>query len=185
MATNYWEELPESTGEYVQSNSSDPIPAGTEVQVSITEAKWHSFQGSEHKNINLTWQVDEPEEYHGKRFYQNVKVNGDDPVSSFYKQEKQEKTRSEARLALSVIDKYSGGNIFALKREVTTPELQKFLVGARMTVEVDVYKNKNTVKRISAPKGEITAPSKQDVNAARAMPKKPPVNDIDDDLIPF
>jgi len=31
MAINYWEEEPESTGEYVQSVSSDPMPEGTKV----------------------------------------------------------------------------------------------------------------------------------------------------------
>ena len=184
MAINYWEEELESTGEYVQSVSSDPMPEGTKVLASIIEAKWHMFDGSKHENINLKWQVEEPEEYNGKTFYQMIKVNGDDPNSQYYKPEKQDKVMADARLALSVIDKHSGGNIFALKRKVTTEELKQFLVGAKMIVTVGVYNNKQLVRGISAAEG-VTAPSKQAVNTAKAMPKKPADNGFDSDDIPF
>lgn len=179
MVTNYWDEEPESINEYVQSVSSDPIPEGTKVMASIVQAVWHSFDGSLHENINLKWQVEEPEEYNGKTFYQTIKVNGDDPSSQYYKPEKQNKVMADARVALAVIDKYSGGNIFALKRKVTTPELTQFLVGAKMMVTVGVYNNKQLVRGISAAEG-ITAPSKQEINAKAAASRL-----IDDDDIPF
>ena len=184
MAINYWEEEPESTGEYVQSVSSDPMPEGTKVLSSIIEAQWHMFDGSKHENINLKWQVEEPEEYNGKTFYQMIKVNGDDPNSQYYKPEKQDKVMADARLALSVIDKHSGGNIFALKRKVTTPELTQFLLGAKMMVTVGVYNNKQLVRGISAAEG-IAAPLKQATNTAKAAPKKPIDNGFDSEDIPF
>jgi len=183
MAINYWEETPESTDEYVQSVSSDPIPEGTKVLASIIQANWHSFDGSSHENINLKWQAEEPEEYNGKTFYQTIKVNGDDPNSQYYKPEKQDKVMADARLALSVIDKHSGSNIFALKRKVTTPELTQFLVGAKMMVTVGVYNNKQLVRGISAAEG-IAAPSKQATNTTKAAPKKA-VELSEDDDIPF
>jgi len=90
---------------------------------------------------------------------------------------------ADARLALSVIDKHSGGNIFALKRKVTTPELTQFLVGAKMMVTVGVYNNKQVVRGISAAEG-VTAPSKQATNTTKAVPRKPVIDNMDDD-IPF
>lgn len=177
-AWDAWGESEESTGEYTQSTSFDPIPEGTRCAVEMEEIKFDSFPGSSHEHINIKWKIDEPEEYDRRKFFQTIQINGTDPNSQYYKEEKQQKIIETARKMFFAIDKNAGGYIAALRRKPTTEELQKYLIGARMMVLLGVYNEKNVVRSIS-PLDKTEEPKPQ---ASKLKPK--PADDEDDD-IPF
>lgn len=182
MATDLWNELPESTGEFEQSSSFEAIPEGTKVLAHIETAEFNGFSGSDHENPNIKWCIDEPEDYKGRKFFQTIKVNGDDPFGQYYKPEGQDKIKLQAFTMLSAIDKNAGGNIAKLRRQPTDAELTQHLVGASMivTLGVNSYTKNNLVRGVSA------NPNTQPVAAKKEAPKaKPEVSAIDEDDIPF
>lgn len=181
MVTDYWGEVPESTGNF-EDNGFDPIPEGTECLSTIIEAKWDSFNGSDHQHINLKLQVVDGE-YKNRTFYQSLYVDGADPSGQYYDASKDEKKKSKARAMMAAVDKNAGGNIFALRRRPTNDELQKYLIAATMIYTLGVYNNKQFVRGV-APNPNISEPSKQTNNTAKVSNSKPVIDD-DKDLIPF
>lgn len=177
MVTDYWGETPETDGNF-EDNGFEPIPEGTECLSTIVEAKWDSFNGSNHQHINLKLQVVDGE-YKNRTFYQSLYVDGSDPSGQYYDASKDEKKKSKARAMMAAIDKNAGGHIFALKRRPTDAELQKYLITATMIYTLGVYNNKQFVRGV-APNPNISEPSKQATNTAKA---KPAIDDSDD--IPF
>jgi len=111
MARDIWAETGEveTTGEYVASNKSDPIPDGTKCLSCIEDVKWHKFDNSTHEILNITWRVIEGE-YDDKVYFQKIKINGEDPSSNFYKEDKQEKIIDLADKMFRAIDKNAGGS---------------------------------------------------------------------------
>ena len=184
MAIDYWGEMPESTGDYEQKGGGTLIPEGTIVLASVEEIKTQTFKDSSHESLNLKWRVEEPEEYNNKVFYQTIKINGTDPLSQYYDEKKQDTQIKDAFRMLSAIDKNAGGNIGKLMRKPTDEELTKYIVAAKMWVNLGVYNNKQIIRKVSAFL-EVEEPSKQATNAT--APKTPEnqvgADDVDD--IPF
>ena len=188
MSINYWDDLPESDGEYTQSVSSDPAPEGTRGLCDILEVKWDSLPGSTHEHISIKWMIVEPEEYNGKKFYHNIKINGEDPAGQYYKADKQEKIRKDARNMLAAIDKNAGGKLFAIRRLHTNDDFKACLESARMMLALGAYNNKQVVRGVSANPNAGSQVSKQAQNssvAAKTSQTPANVTDIDEDLIPF
>lgn len=148
-AWDAWGESEETTGEYTQSSSFDPIPEGTRCFISMEEIKFDSFPGSDHEHINIKWKVDAPEEYNKRKFFQIIQINGTDPDSQYYKEDKQQKIIEQARKMFFAIDKNAGGHIAKLRRKPTSEELQKHLIGATMMALLGIYNEKNIVRSIS------------------------------------
>mgnify|MGYP003450685382 FL=1 len=183
MATDLWNELPESTGEFEQSKSFEAIPEGTKVLAHIETAEFSTFAGSDHQNPNIKWCIDEPEDYKGRKFFQTIKVNGDDPFGQYYKPEGQDKIKLQAFTMLSAIDKNSGGNIAKLRRQPTGAELSQYFVGASMmvTLGVNSFNKKNLVRGVSAnPNAQPSEKSKSVQKREEAQKEKPAVSAIDD-----
>jgi len=179
MVTDYWGETPETDGNYEESNSFEVIPEGTRCLSSIEMVKWDSFNGSDHKHINMKLCVEDGE-YIGRKFFHSIYVDGTDPNSQYYDASTEEKKKAKARAMMAAIDKNAGGNIFALKRRPTDEDLAKYLIGAKMFYTLGVSSTKKQVVRGVSSAGDITAPSKQETNA-KAAASKP----VDDDDIPF
>ncbi len=141
----------EVTGEY-EINNSSPIPEGTVCRATIEAIEWHSYAGSTHKNPNMTWVIDAPEEYAGRKIFLTTKVNGDDPDSQYFKADKQKDIMESAVKTLRNIDKNAGGFVYALRREPTDAELKKYLIGATMllTLGINSFTKKNLVRKVSA-----------------------------------
>ena len=203
MAIDYWGEMPESTGDYEQKGGGPVIPEGTRVLATIEEIKTQTFDGSTHESLNLKWRVEEPEEYNNRVFYQTIRINGADPLSQYYNKDKQDAQIKDAFRMLSAIDKNAGGNISKLMRKPTDAELTKYIVGAKMWVNLGVYNNKQIIRKVSA-FSDVEEPSKQAVNgvasafsdakipaskqAVNATSPKTPANQVgadDVDDIPF
>jgi len=181
MATDLWNELPESTGEFEQKSKYTPIPKGTIVTAHIEEAKNDGFPGSSHLNPNLKWCVDEPQEYKGRTFYQSLPTNGTDPSGQYYKADAQRDIMADAINMILAIDKNCGGNIGVLRRKPTSEELTKHLVGGSMKLLLGVSKkDKNFVEKVFANTAQ-QAPAKKE--APKAKPAA--YGDDDPDLIPF
>lgn len=182
MATDLWNELPESTGEFEQKSKYTPIPKGTIVTAHILEAKNDAPKGSTHLNPNLKWCVDEPQEYKGNTFYQSVETNGSDPSWQYYKADEQRDLMVNAINMLLAIDKNCSGAIGALRRKPSSEELMQHLVGGSMRLLLGVTKkDKNYVVK-------VFANTAQPVAAKKEAPKAKPAAYGDDDpdhLIPF
>jgi len=170
MAIDYWGEMPESTGDYEQKGGETLMPEGTRVLASVEKIKTQTFADSSHESLNLKWRVEEPEEYNNKVFYQTIKINGTDPLSQYYDEKKQDTQIKDAFRMLSAIDKNAGGNIGKLMRKPTDEELTKYIVAAKMWVNLGVYNNKQIIRKVSAFL-EVEEPSKQATNAT--APKTP------------
>lgn len=154
MARDIWAETEEveTTGEYVASNKSDPIPDGTKCLSNMEDIKWHKFDGSDHEILNITWRVIEGE-YDDKVYFQKIKINGEDPSSNFYKEDKQEKIIDSADKMFRAIDKNAGGFVYGLKRKPTDAELKQYLVGCTMIVTLGEFNGNQFVRGISAAEG--------------------------------
>jgi hypothetical protein len=184
MAIDYWGEMPESTGDYEQKGGGPVMPEGTRVLASVEEIKTQTFADSSHESLNLKWRIEEPEEYNNYVFYQTIKINGTDPLSQYYDENKQEKQIKAAFVMFSAIDKNAGGNISKLMRKPTDAELTQYIVAAKMWVNLGVYNNKQIVRGVSAFR-DVDEPSKQATNATAP---KTPANQVGADMeddIPF
>ncbi len=189
MATDYWGEMPESTGDYEQKGGERLMPEGTRVLASVEKIKTQTFAGSSHESLNLKWRVEEPEEYNNYVFYQTIKINGSDPLRQYYNKDKQDTQIKDAFRMLSAIDKNAGGNISKLMRKPTDAELTQHIVAAKMWVTLGVYNDKQIVRAVSAFR-DVEEPSKQAVNgiASAFSDAKIPANQVgadDTDDIPF
>jgi len=163
MAIDYWGEMPESTGDYEQKGGGPVIPEGTRVLATVEEIKTQTFADSSHESLNLKWRIEEPEEYNNRVFFQTIKINGTDPLSQYYNKDKQDTQIKDAFRMLSAIDKNAGGNISKLMRKPTDEELAKYIVAAKMWVNLGVYNNKQIIRKVSAFL-YVEEPSKQAVN---------------------
>lgn len=165
-----WEELAqeENAGEYKQTGGFTPMPEGTRVLQTLEEIKFQSFQGSDHKTLNLKWRVDAPEEFKGRVYYQTIYINGSDPTGPYYDESKQDKNIADARRMVLAIDFHAGKHIAALKREPREEEYRHCLIAAQMMAVLGVTgKGKQTVRGISGVDPEL----KQQQSAKKETPK--------------
>jgi hypothetical protein len=150
MAINYWADVEESeiTGTFEQSNVFPAIPDGTKVIADIETIAWDSFPGSDHKHINMKWEVT-GEEYTGRKLFQSIYLNGTDPNGQYYDAKKDPDTISKARAMFLAIDKNAGGHIFASGQKPTDKNMGEHLTKAKMILLLGVNKKgKNFVRDV-------------------------------------
>lgn len=185
MAKSMWDEIEEeeASGEFIQSNNTEPMPEGTRVLATIEDIGLDSFPGSDHEHINIKRIVDEPLEYKGRKFFQPIYINGSDPSGQYYDASKQKKNKDDALRMLFAIDKNSGGKMYAGKLDATDDNLKKCLIAAQMQCVLGVTKNnKQTVRGVS-PK-ENYQPSETKTQTTQNQVKKTDYSTYEDDL-PF
>lgn len=170
MAINYWDDVEEAaaTGTYEQPDPNAPIPEGEKVLAAPYSMQWEGFAGSDHKHINVKWEVTDGE-YEGKKFFHPIYLKGTDPNGQYYKESEQDKIIAKAKAMFVAIDKNAGGYVVKSGQEPTDELMENYIKGAEMMVTVGVnQKKKNVVRGVSPgpftpqPREVEQKPAKQD-----------------------
>lgn len=143
----------DSKGEF-EIGGGEPLPNGTQVLAAADEARWVDYQGD--SRIDIRWNVLSPKEYAGRKVFQKLRVEDQDP-----------KKAERARKMLAAIDANAGGHLMAANESPTDISLQRHLCGKPMVLRVSLYriqtddgeKTGNWVSAVSPRKGSEPAPA--------------------------
>ena len=166
-----------------------PIPNNTALIGAIEEAKWSEYQGESY--INLKWRVMRPAEYANRVIFQKLHVF--DP-----------KKGDKAKQMLMAIDANCGGKLARLNDAPEDHDLMTALIGKPMAIKVQVWeindKSGNWISAVAPAKSgqqqastphpaqQRQAPAQNAHNQAKSngyQPQHAPVNQLDDDDLPF
>ena len=166
----------------------------------IEEIEWQFFDKKTEQNPNgrdipwvkISWCIESPEDYENRKVPQKIKYYGDDPTSTHFKPEKDDKVKEKARLVFWAIDKNCGGKLSSLKlrRMATDQELQRCLIGKSMLGIIGVWdingKTGNYIMKIEPlNSGNVTAQSKSVEKRIAAQKSEPIADNTNDDDLPF
>ncbi len=136
------------------------VPKGTRCKAHIEDVEWAFYDPKTEENpdglnipyIKAKWAIELPSDYDGWTVPHALKINGENPKDEYYRADKQEKKIESAKNMIRAIDKNCGGKVFALRREPTNEELQRYLIGKPMYITLDVWeiggKSGNWVRKI-------------------------------------
>jgi len=126
------------------SLQSEPIPAKTQVQAVIDEAKFDTYDGEDF--ISIVWTVLKPSNYANRKVFQKLRVYDEDAAK-----------RKRQQQMLAAIDfNASGGELMKLSNP-TGDDLMRHLFGKQMVLRLQVWEmsgnSGNWVSQVS-PKGD-------------------------------
>jgi len=156
----------------------DPIPDGTSVLAMIDEAKWDTNKEND-EYCSLRWTVVKPEAFGNRKIFQKLWLTDPKPGTK-----DAAKDRDKAKRMLAAIDANAGGKLMKLDKRPTNEDLAVCLTNKMMVIRLGVWdidgKSGNWVQAVSPKSAEIS-----DVKAKPKPKPKAPVDDIDNDDVPF
>ena len=114
------------TGSMEMGGSLEPIPNNTQVLAYIEDAKIDEYEGVE--KVKITWLVLQPEEYKGRKVFQNVKVFNEKP-----------EVAAKAKKMLAAIDFNAGGKLMASGQAPDDMNLMSALSMKQMVLKLAVW----------------------------------------------
>lgn len=173
----------------VGGGSFDIIPDKTNCLALVKNAAWTEDRDN-NRYINVQWSIVKPEAFANQNVWQKLWVKDDDPRAA-----KPAQKRDKALKMLSTIDANAGGKLAKAGREPDDDDLALALTNKQMGITVMVWENDQKEPGgnwVSAVWGKGT---KEISDAKKAVPRaasggggsqaRRPVDDLDDDDIPF
>lgn len=176
-------------GNFESGGDMTPIPDNTSVLALAVEAKWDSFNDGP-QFISIQWEVMAPSEYKGRKVFQKLWVNGNNP------QHKDPAKQGDShKRMLAAIDANAGGKLFASGEAPTDESMTMCLCNKPMVLKLKVWDmtvegEKKTGNWIAAVSPRNASPGQAKQEATKPEPQQQaaqsaPQNDIGDEEPPF
>lgn len=181
----------ETGTEYDAGGKLPPIPEGTSVLAVVESAGWKAAFQSTEEFVNIQWRVQKPAAYANRVIFQKLWVEDFDPSTKATekksKEEKQQEKKDKALRMLAAIDANAGGKLARKGRRPGDDDLAIALQDKAMVLKLGEWAmggNEGNWVMAVAPKTAEISDGTEDA-PARKPKSKPPVDDIDDDDVPF
>lgn len=119
----------------------DPIPDGSSLLAFIEKAQWAETKDQD-RYLEVTWVIEQPEEFVNRRIFQKLWILDDDP--NVKDADKMNKKRDKAKKMLAAIDANAGGKLGRKPGIPSNDDFALALSTRQMVIRVQVWSMKNT-----------------------------------------
>lgn len=152
----------------------EPIPKNTQVKACPDEVKWDRNQEGD-QFISIRWTVLGPDQYKGRKIFQKLWVNGNNPNAKDPAAQ-----GDKAKRMLAAINANAKGHLMTMQTAPTDEDLQRALMNKPMALNLQVWEMTNNGETSKGNWVQKVAPLHQ--QSAQQEPQNAGNTPMDDDV---